>query len=74
LVTVLLILGGLCFLIGWVWLLVAAFVESVPWGVGTFFFWPIALVFSFFNWPEYKVPTFMMVGGFCLFVLGRILV
>jgi hypothetical protein len=57
------------FLIGWVWLIVAGFMESVPWGVGTIFFSPIGLVFSFFHWPEYKVPTFMYVAGVGLWIL-----
>ena len=60
-------------MIGWVWLIVAGFVESFPWGIGTFFFAPIGLVFSFLNWPEYKVPTFLMVGGFVVYILGRAL-
>ncbi|HEX3150765.1 MAG TPA: hypothetical protein VHR66_21990 [Gemmataceae bacterium] len=57
------------YLVGWVWLMIAGFVESFPWGVGTFFFSPIGLVFSLFHWPEYKVPTFMYIGGVALYIL-----
>jgi hypothetical protein len=71
-VTLVLVVGGLCFMIGWVWLIVAGFVESFPWGIGTFFFWPIGLVFSILNWPEYKVPTYLMAGGFLLVVAGEV--
>ena len=31
---ILLLAGGLLGLVGWVWVMVSAFGESVPWGVG----------------------------------------
>jgi hypothetical protein len=67
------VVGVLCVLIDWVWLMIAGFVESVPWGVGIFFISPLCIVFSLFHWPEYKVPTFMYVGGFVLYILATIL-
>jgi hypothetical protein len=72
-VTVLLLVGAVCFMVGWVWLVVAGFVESFPWGVGTFFIPLIGLVFSVLNWPEYKVPTILMVVGFVLLMIGKAL-
>jgi hypothetical protein len=69
-VTVLVLFGVGLFLIGWIWLVVAGFVESVPWGVGTIFFSPVGLVFSLFHWPEYKVPTFMYLAGVVLYILA----
>jgi hypothetical protein len=69
--SVLIIFGLIAILVGWVWLLVAAFVESVPWGVGTLLFSPIGLVFGFLNWPEYKVPMFLYAGGVVVFIMGR---
>ena len=72
-VTVLVLFGVGLYLIGWVWLIVAGFVESIPWGVGTIFFSPIGLVFSLFHWPEYKVPTFMYLAGVVLYILAIII-
>jgi hypothetical protein len=69
-VTILILFGVGLYLIGWVWLIIAGFVESVPWGVGTIFFSPIGLVFSLFHWPEYKVPTFMYIAGVVLYVIA----
>jgi hypothetical protein len=72
-VAAIVIIGVLLYLVGWVWLMVAGFIESVPWGIGTFFLSPIGLVFSLFHWPEYKVPTFLYIAGVVLYVLGQIL-
>ena len=72
-VTILLLVGAICFLVGWVWLMIVGFTESIPWGVGIFFIPLIGLVFSAFHWPEYKVPTLLMVVGFVLLMIGRVL-
>jgi hypothetical protein len=71
--TLLIVLGVFAWLVGWVWLLVAAFVESVPWGVGTLLFSPIGLIFGVLQWPEYKVPMFMYIGGAVLIFIGRVI-
>ena len=71
--TFLLLVGAICFLTGWVWLMVAGFIESVPWGVGTFFIPLIGVVFSAFHWPDYKVPTSLTVVRFDLLMIGRVL-
>ena len=72
-VILLLFLGGIAAPVGWVWLLISAFAESVPWGVGTLLFPPIGLVFSFLTWPEYKAPTVLYVGGVVLYFLGQMI-
>lgn len=69
----LIIFGLIAILIGWVWLMVAAFTESVPWGVGTLLLSPIGLVFGFFHWPEYKVPMFLYAGGVVLYIFGQVI-
>jgi hypothetical protein len=68
-ITLIVIMAVFCYLVGWAWLLIAGFTEAVPWGVGILLFSPIALVFSLFHWPEYKVPTFMYLAGVVLYVL-----
>jgi hypothetical protein len=59
------------FLVGWVWIMIMAFAESVPWGVVIFCFSPIALVFGILHWDEAKVPTILFAAGLALHLLGR---
>jgi hypothetical protein len=68
--TLLIVLGLIALLVGWVWLLVAAFVESVLWGIGTLLFSPIGLIFGILHWPEYKVPMLLYVGGAICYFIG----
>jgi hypothetical protein len=72
-ITLLIVGAVICALIGWVWLMVAGFAASVPWGVGILFFGPLGLVFGFFNWPEYKVPMFLYAGGLIVWGVTSIL-
>jgi hypothetical protein len=71
--TLLIVLGLIALLVGWVWLLVAAFVESVLWGVATLLFSPIGLIFGLLQWPEFKVPMFLYIGGAVLYFIGRVI-
>jgi hypothetical protein len=64
------VIAVLIALIGWVWLMIAGFVEAVPWGIGIFFFSPLGIVFSLFHWPEYKIPTFLYIGGVVLYFIA----
>jgi hypothetical protein len=72
-VLMLLVVGGLAALVGFVWILISAFVESVPWGVGIFFIAPLAFVFGYRHWEEAKVPTIIMGVGVLVHLLGRVL-
>ena len=45
-VLMLLVVGGIATLVGWVWIMITAFSESVPWGVGIFLFSPLAFVYG----------------------------
>jgi hypothetical protein len=69
-VTFLLVMGVFATLVGWVWIMVTAFSESVPWGVGIIFFWPLALVYGILNWEDTKIPTIMMGSGILLYILS----
>ena len=64
---------GIAFLVGWIWILLDAFAESVPWGVGILFFSPLALVYAYLNWEENRGPAAMYVGGFLAYILAQIL-
>ncbi|HJZ54941.1 MAG TPA: hypothetical protein VKE74_08270 [Gemmataceae bacterium] len=72
-ILVLLVLGGLVALVGYVWILIAAFTESIPWGVGMLFISPLALVFGVLKWDELKVPTILFAAGGAVYILGRVL-
>jgi len=72
-VFMLLLFGGLTALVGYVWILISAFVDSVPWGVGIFFIAPLAFVYGYLKWEEIKVPTIIMGVGLSIHLLGRVL-
>lgn len=63
---VLLFIGGLAFL-------VAAFRESILWGLGVFFFSPIALVFLILHWQRAKGAFFLQLYGLGFILAGVIL-
>jgi hypothetical protein len=65
------IIGGLMLLVGWVWILITAFAESVPWAVGIFFIGILAPVYGYLRWEECKVPTVVYLIGGVLFLIGR---
>jgi hypothetical protein len=69
----LMIAGGIVLFVGWVWIMIAAFSESVPWGVGIFCIGPLALVYGIIKWDELKVPTLLYAGGGVVHVIGRLL-
>jgi hypothetical protein len=69
----LMIAGGIVMLVGWVWILIAGFSESVPWGVGIFCLSPLALVYGILKWDELKVPTVLYAGGGLVHLIGRLL-
>ncbi len=66
---VLLIVGGILLVIGYVWLLIACFGESVLWGVGGLFCGLVTLIFGILNWADLKVPTLMYIGGTALIMI-----
>ena len=67
------IVGGIIYLIGWIWLLINAFGESVVWGILSFCFSPVAFVYGILHWADLKVPTIMMGVGFVLSGIGGII-
>jgi len=69
---VLLIVGAILAVIGYVWLLIACFSESIPWGVGALFCGIVALIFGALNWAELKVPTLLYIGGVVLLSISEV--
>lgn len=68
---VLLFGGGALLLVGYVWLLIGCFSESVLWGIGGLLCGFVALAYGVMNFAEYKVPTILYVSGLGLHLIGR---
>ena len=64
------LLGMALGLIGWLWIVVNAFRESVLWGVGSLLISPIALVFAVINFGANKIPLLLCVIGIVLVFMG----
>ncbi len=64
------VIGAIIYLVGWIWLLINAFGESILWGILSFCFSPIAFVYGILHWADLKVPTIMMAAGFVLSAIG----
>ena len=67
---VLLILGLIAGVVGGIWTLVYAFRESVMWGLGCLFLWPVQLLFYAFHWQEAKKPALVSIAGIVLVAAG----
>ena len=65
--------GGLMALVGWIWIMITAFSESVLWGVGILLLGPLGLVYGFLRWDELKVPTILYAAGIVIYVIGRVI-
>jgi hypothetical protein len=69
-----LVLGGsLLVLIGWVWILIMGFSESILWGIGIFLLSPLAFVFGILHWNEAKIPVILMAVGTVGYVFGKVI-
>ena len=67
---VLLIVGVVVMIVGGVMVLIAAFRESVLWGLGCLFFWPVNLIFIVTHWQESKTGFLIQLAGGALMVVG----
>ncbi len=60
-------LGGLLVVIGWIWLVVMGFQDSVLWGILNLLLFPIlAIVFGAMHWPKTQVPLVLLIVGLVL--------
>jgi hypothetical protein len=60
-------------IVGWVWVMIIAFSDSVPWGVGVFCFSPLAIVFGILHWDDANVPTILYAVGLVLSIIARVI-
>ena len=56
--------------IGGIGLLIAAFRESILWGLGCLFLSPVSLVFLILHWRDAKKPFFLQLAGLAVLFLG----
>ena len=73
--TLVILLGALLLVIGFLWFVIAAFQESVLWGLGVLFVPFVHLIFLVLGWDRAKRPFFLQLVGlalvlFAAFVLG----
>jgi hypothetical protein len=57
-------------IIGSIGLLIAAFRESVLWGLGCLLISPVSVIFLFIHWDEAKNPFLLQLAGIGLILLG----
>lgn len=57
------LLGLVGVLVGFIWILSAAFGESILWGVAILFVSPLAFIYGIMRWDELKSPTLMLGAG-----------
>ncbi len=60
---ILVYIGLVIVIIGGIGFLIAAFKESVLWGIGCLLISPISLIFLFVHWEEAKNPFLMQLAG-----------
>jgi hypothetical protein len=70
---ILMVLGLIVALVGWIWLLIEAFKENVLWGLGCFFFSPVSLFFAILNWDVAKKPCLINLAGTAITLIGAFL-
>ena len=66
----LLALGGLIMLVGFIWIVVNAFKTSVLWGLGALIVPLVAQIFAIMNWETNKTAFLIWVGGLALYIVG----
>ena len=70
---ILLCIGGLTMLAGFIWIVVNAFKTSVLWGLGSLFVPLVAQIFAIMNWATNKTPFLIWAGGLVLYVIGIVM-
>ena len=58
-------------IIGGIGFLIAAFNESIWWGLGCLLISPISLIFLFMHWTEAKNPFFLQLAGLAVFFVSE---
>ena len=68
--SVLMVLGFIIVTIGSVLFIIAAFSESLLWGIGCLIFGPLGILFLISHWEKAKTPFFIQLAGFALMAIG----
>jgi len=73
-------LGGIILVVGWIvalvgsiMVLIAAFKESIVWGLLSLFVPVVILIFALTHWAESKKGVFFWIGGIILLVVGGVI-
>ena len=69
----LILLGVVIFVVGGFMFLVAAFRESVLWGLACLFIPIVQFFFLIVHWPEAKRPFFLQLLAFVMIIVGVII-
>ena len=67
---VIMVLGYIIMILGSILFLIAAFSESIFWGIGCLFVPFVGLFFLLSHWEEAKTPFFIQLAGAGLIVIG----
>lgn len=60
------LIGVIVTIAGGIGLLIAAFKTSMLWGIGSFLFTPVALLFVVLHWDVARNPFLLTLGGLAL--------
>ena len=66
----LMVIGGIAMVVGGIGILIAAFHESVIWGIGCMLIPIVSLIFVVMHWQETKKPFLINVVGTIIFIAG----
>lgn len=67
-------LGFAIIIIGGIGFLIAAFRNSILWGIGCLLFYPISIVFLIFHWQDAKNPFLLQLVGLGIIFLGSMFI
>ena len=63
-------IGLAIFIIGGIGFLIAAFKNSILWGLGCLLLYPVSIIFLILNWNDAKNPFVLQLFGACIMLLG----
>jgi hypothetical protein len=69
----LIFLGFVIFIVGWFLFMVAAFRESILWGLACLFIPIVQLFFLIVHWPAARRPFFLQLLAFVMIIVGFII-
>ena len=70
---ILVLIGLIVSLVGFIWVVVVAFKTSVLWGIGSLIIPFVALIFAIMHWNIAKKPFFIWLGGLVLMIIGAMM-